>query len=115
MQRYMALYGATSEKLAAVPIAFRKHALKPPLAVMSTPLTLEDHQASRMVVDPLRLFDCCLITDGAVVALVTSAERARDLKQKPVYSPACKAFAPAATNSSLRRPASASTSSRRAL
>jgi acetyl-CoA acetyltransferase len=81
----MALYGATSEELAAVPIAFRKHALKSPHAVMKEPLTLAAHQSARMVVDPLRLYDCCLITDGAAVALVTSAERARDLKQPPVY------------------------------
>jgi acetyl-CoA acetyltransferase len=47
-------------------------------------LTLEAHQSSRMVVDPLRLFDCCLITDGAVVTLVTTLERARDMRQKPV-------------------------------
>jgi len=85
MQRYMALYGATSAELAAVPIAFRKHALKSPHAVMKKPLTLAEHQASRMVVDPLRLYDCCLITDGAAVVLVTSADRARDLKQAPVY------------------------------
>jgi acetyl-CoA acetyltransferase len=85
MQRYMALYGATSEQLAAVPIAFRKHALKSPHAVMKEPLTLAQHQSARMVVDPLRLYDCCLITDGAAVALVTSAERARDLQQAPVY------------------------------
>ena len=85
MQRYMALYGATSEQLAAVPIAFRRHALKSPHAVMKEPLTLERHQASRMVVDPLRLYDCSLITDGAAVALITSSEKARDLKQAPVY------------------------------
>jgi acetyl-CoA acetyltransferase len=85
MQRYMHLYGATSAELAAVPIAFRKHALKSPHSVMKEPLTLEAHQASRMVVDPLHLFDCSLITDGAAVVLVTSAEKARDLKQKPVY------------------------------
>src|SRR2546425_4837199 len=85
MQRYMALFGATSEQLAAVPIAFRKHALKSPHAVMKEPLTLEAHQRSRMVVDPLRLYDCSLITDGAAVALVTTAERARDLRQPPVY------------------------------
>ena len=85
MQRYMARYGATSAELAAVPIAFRKHALKSPHAVMKKPLTLAEHQAARMVVDPLRLFDCCLMTDGAAVTIVTSAERARDLKQRPVY------------------------------
>jgi acetyl-CoA acetyltransferase len=84
MQRYMALYGATSEQLAAVPIAFRKHALKSPHAVMKEPLTLAAHQSSRMVVDPLRLYDCSLITDGAAVVLITSAENARDLKQPPV-------------------------------
>jgi len=85
MQRYMARYGATSAELAAVPIAFRRHALANPLSIMKKPLTLEDHQQARMVVDPLRLFDCCLITDGAAVVLVTSAKRARDLRQKPVY------------------------------
>lgn len=85
MQRYMGLYGTTSAQLAAIPIALRKHALKSPYALMKQPLTLAEHQASRMVVDPLRLFDCCLITDGAVVTLIASAERARSLKQRPVY------------------------------
>jgi len=84
MQRYMARYGATSEKLAAVPISIRQHALKNPDSVMKKELTLQDHQSSRMVVDPLHLFDCCLITDGAVVTFVTTEERARDMKQKPV-------------------------------
>ncbi len=84
MQRYMALYGVTSEKLAAVPMSIRQHALRNPDAIMKHELTLEAHQASRMVVDPLRLFDCCLITDGAVVTFVTTMERARDMRQKPV-------------------------------
>ena len=51
---------------------------------MKKPMTLADHQGSRMVIDPLHLFDCCLVTDGAAVVLVTSAERARDLKAAPV-------------------------------
>ncbi len=84
MQRYMHVHGATSEQLAAVPIALRKHACLNPRALMRQPMTLEDHQSSRMVVDPLHLLDCCLVTDGAAVVLVTSAERARDLAQKPV-------------------------------
>jgi len=86
-QRYMALYGASTEDLAAVPIAFRKHAQLNPAAYTRNmgELTVDDHQSQRMIVDPLRLFDCSLISDGAVVVLVTSAERARDLKQKPVY------------------------------
>ena len=68
-----------------MPIAFRKHALLSPYAVMKKPLTLEDHQSSRMVVEPLHLFDCSLITDGAAVVLLTTAERAGDMKQRPVY------------------------------
>ena len=84
MQRYMHVYGATSAQLAAVPIALRKHASRNPAAIMRAPLTREAHQASRMVVDPLRLFDCCLISDGAAVVLLARGERARDLKQKPV-------------------------------
>ena len=84
MQRYMARYGATSADLATVPIQIRQHALRNPDSIMKKPLTLEDHQNSRMVVDPLHLFDCCLITDGAVVTFVTTEERARNLKQKPV-------------------------------
>jgi len=84
MQRYMHLYGATSAQLAAVPIALRRHASKNPAAIMRAPLTLEGHQAARMVVDPLRLYDCCLISDGAAVALVARSDRARDLKSKPV-------------------------------
>src|SRR6266850_733746 len=85
MQRYMHLYGATSADLAAVPMAMRQHALNNPGAIMRVPLTLEAHQAARMVVDPLRLFDCCLISDGAAVVLVTRGDRARDLRQKPVH------------------------------
>ena len=79
MQRYMHLYGVTSQDLAAVPIAIRAHALNNPRAIMREPLTLEVHQRARMVVDPLRLFDCCLISDGAAVVLVTRRDRARDL------------------------------------
>lgn len=84
MQRYMALYGATSAQVAAVSVALRKHALLNPHAVMKTPLTVEQHQASRMVVDPLHLFDCSLITDGAAAVLLTTLDRARDRPHLPV-------------------------------
>jgi acetyl-CoA acetyltransferase len=84
-RRYFHLYGATSEDLAAVPIAFRKHAMLNPGAIMRTPLTLDDHQTSRWVIEPLHLYDCCLVSDGAAVVLVTSAERARDGAPRPVY------------------------------
>ena len=85
MQRYMALYGATSEQLATVAMTLRKHALLNPNAIQKKPLSLDDYMAARMVVAPLRLYDCCLVSDGAAVVLVTSAERARDLAQSPVY------------------------------
>ncbi|MBO1076895.1 thiolase C-terminal domain-containing protein [Roseomonas marmotae] len=85
MQRYMARYGATSAELAAVPVAFRNHARLNPAALMKQPLTLEAHQASRMIVDPLHLFDCSLVTDGAAVVILASAERARDMGKPPVY------------------------------
>lgn len=84
MQRYMAVYGARSEQLAAVPVAMRKHALLSPYAVMKTPLTVEQHQSSRMVVDPLHLSDCSLITDGAAAVLLTTLDRARDMPHNPV-------------------------------
>ena len=84
MQRYMHRYGVTSADLAAVPISIRRHALSNPRAIMREPLTLEQHQQARMVVDPLRLYDCCLISDGAAVVLVTRHDRARDCREKPV-------------------------------
>jgi acetyl-CoA acetyltransferase len=84
MQRYMARYGATSAELAAVPVALRQHALLNPAALMRQPLSVEDHQSSRWVVDPLHLFDCSLVTDGAAVVILASTERARDLAKPPV-------------------------------
>ena len=85
MRRYMERYGVTTAQLAAVPMAFRKHAAMNPQAVMREPMSLEDHQAARKIVDPLGLFDCALTTDGAACVLVVSAERAKDLAQRPVY------------------------------
>ena len=84
-QRYFHLYGADTDALAAVCISLREHAIRNPSAIMRTPLTLEDHRNARAIVEPLKLFDCCLVNDGAVVVLVTSAERAKDLRSTPVY------------------------------
>ncbi|GAA4690150.1 lipid-transfer protein [Nocardioides nanhaiensis] len=81
-RRYMHEYGATSEDFGRVAVADRRHAATNPHAFFhGRPITLEDHQASRMIVDPLHLLDCCQESDGAVALVVTSAERARDLRQ----------------------------------
>lgn len=81
--RHRIEYGTTDDQYADVAIAFRNHALRNPNAVMRAPLTRESHHASRMISDPLRLYDCNIETDGAVAMIVTSASRARDLKQPP--------------------------------
>jgi acetyl-CoA acetyltransferase len=79
IRRHMERYGTTGEHLGHVAVTFREHANRNPRAVMRDQLlTLEDHQASRMVADPYRLFDCCLETDGACALVVTTAERAAD-------------------------------------
>lgn len=82
--RHMGVYGTTSEQLGWVGVTTRKHAALNPAAVMREPYTIDDHQSSRMIVEPLHLLDCCLITDGAVAIIVTSPERARANRQKPV-------------------------------
>jgi acetyl-CoA acetyltransferase len=84
-QRHMALYGTTSEQLGWVAVTCRKHASMNESAVMRDPITLEDHQTSRPIVDPLKKLDCCLISDGAVAIVVTSPERAEAARKKPVY------------------------------
>jgi acetyl-CoA acetyltransferase len=82
--RHMALYGTTSRQLAEIAVACRYHASLNPDAVMRKPMTVENHQASRWIVEPLHLLDCCLVSDGGVCIIVSSAERARDMKQPPV-------------------------------
>jgi acetyl-CoA acetyltransferase len=80
-RRHMHEYGTTSAHFGAVAVACRKHAARNPHALMRDPITLEDHQNSRFVSEPLRKLDCCLESDGALAVVVTSAERARDLAQ----------------------------------
>lgn len=82
---HMAKFGTTSRQLGAIAVTLRKHAALNPRAMMRTPITLEDHQSSRMIVDPFRLLDCCLETDGAMACVVTSSARATDLRHRPVY------------------------------
>jgi acetyl-CoA acetyltransferase len=83
-QRYMYETGTPPEALAEVAVQTRGHAVNNPAAFFyQRPLTLDEHLASRMIVDPLRLYDCCQETDGGAAVVVTSVERAKDLKQPP--------------------------------
>lgn len=84
-QRHMDLFGTTQEQLAAVAISQRHWAAMNPRASKREPLDLEGYNASPWVVEPFHVLDCCLVSNGGVAVIVTSAERARDLKQPPVY------------------------------
>ncbi len=83
--RYMHTYGVTNEHFGAIAVVDRQHAATNPAAwFYERPITLADHQASRWIIEPvLRLLDCCQESDGGVALVVTSAERARDLRQIP--------------------------------
>jgi acetyl-CoA acetyltransferase len=83
-QRHMELYGTRRDHFAEIAIRFREHALRNPDAAMRTPLTREEYFASRLIVAPLGLLDCSLRSDGAGAVIVTSRDRARDLRQPPV-------------------------------
>ncbi|MEB2345133.1 MAG: lipid-transfer protein [Deltaproteobacteria bacterium] len=83
-QRYLHDFGATTEAFGRVSVACRRHAATNPAAWFhGRPITLADHQASRWIVRPLRLLDCCQESDGAVAVVVTTTERARDLRRPP--------------------------------
>jgi acetyl-CoA acetyltransferase len=83
--RHMHEYGTTREQLAEVAVAARKWAQLNPVAFMQEELTVQDVLESRVVSSPLTVRDCCLVTDGGGAVLVTSAERAKDLRAKPAY------------------------------
>lgn len=84
-RRYMHTYGATSEDFGRIAVAVRDFAATNPAAFFhGKPITLEDHQKSRWICEPLHLLDCCQESDGAVALVITSTERARDLKRRPV-------------------------------
>jgi len=83
-QRHMLEYGTTEKDLGAIALTCRKRANANPRAQMhERPLSMDDYLASRMISRPLRLYDFCLESDGACAVVVTTAERARDLRQKP--------------------------------
>jgi acetyl-CoA acetyltransferase len=83
-RRHMDRYGTTSEQLGHIAVAQRAWAAQNPLAQMREPITLADHQASRWIAEPFRLLDCCLVSNGGVAVIVTTAERARHLAKPPV-------------------------------
>jgi acetyl-CoA acetyltransferase len=84
-QRHMHQFGTTHADLGHVSKAFRDHACLNPDAVMhGKPITLEDHAKARPICEPLKLLDYCLINDGAVAWIMTTAERAKDMKRPPV-------------------------------
>jgi len=83
--RYMYEYGVTSEQVAHVKVVHSRHASQNPKALYRERVTVEEVLNSRWVVKPLHLLDCCVETDNATALIVTSAERARDLRQRPVY------------------------------
>ena len=84
-RRHMHQYGTTAEQLAEIAVVTRRHAGLNPLAMYREPITVQDVVNSRIVADPLHLLDCCVVSDGGGAVLVTTEERARDLKQTPVF------------------------------
>jgi acetyl-CoA C-acetyltransferase len=83
-QRHMHEYGTTSEQLAAIAVTTRRHATMNPHAKYRDPITVDDVLASRPISTPLHLLDCCMISDGGGALVLTSLERARDLRRRPV-------------------------------
>ncbi|MEE9284854.1 MAG: thiolase family protein [Dehalococcoidia bacterium] len=82
--RYQHQYGGTEEALGEIAVAVRNHGALNPIATLQERITIEDYMQARYIARPLRLFDYCLINDGAVAYIVTTAERAKDLRRPPV-------------------------------
>lgn len=81
---HMNAYGTTEEQFGRIAVRQRANAVKNPRALKRDPITLDDYLASRWIAEPFRLLDCCLETDGACAVVITSRERARDLRRPPV-------------------------------
>lgn len=84
-QAHMAEFGTTQEQFAAIAVACRAHAARNPAAQMRDLISVEDVLESRMIADPLHLLDCSLVSDGGAAIVLTSAERAADMKHAPIY------------------------------
>lgn len=83
--RHMHEFGTTSEQLAEIAVGIREFATLNPNAMYRDPITVSDVLASRLIADPLHKLDCCAITDGGGALIMTTAERAADLRKPPVY------------------------------
>lgn len=84
-RRHMAEYGTTQDQLGIIAVGQREWATMSPLAQMRSPITLEDYHNSRWIIEPLHLLDCCLVSNGAVAVVVSSAAAAKGMPQPPVY------------------------------
>jgi acetyl-CoA acetyltransferase len=84
-QAHMAEFGTTQEQFASIAVACRAHAARNPAAQMRDLISVEDVLESRMIADPLHLLDCSLVSDGGSAIVLTSSERAADMKQTPIY------------------------------
>ncbi len=84
-QAHMAEYGTTQTQFAEIAVAARRHAQLNPAAQMRDPITIDDVLSSRLIADPLHLLDCSLVSDGGAAIILTSAEKAKDFQQTPVY------------------------------
>ncbi len=103
-RRHMELYGTTVAQFGAVAVACREHAILNDNAIMKKPITLEDHQNSRMIADPFRLLDCSLESDGGAAIVISAADRAADLKHKRVFISGVAAGHPDSPASITQRP-----------
>jgi acetyl-CoA acetyltransferase len=84
-RRHMARYGTTTEQFGHIAVAQRSWAALNPAAQLREPMTLTDHQSSRWIADPFRLLDCCLVSNGGIAVIVTTAERAASMARPPVH------------------------------
>lgn len=84
-QRHMYEFGTTPEQLASIAVQMREHATRNPHAMYREPITLVDVLSSKLVADPLHKLDCCVISDGGCAVILTTEDRARDLRAKPVF------------------------------
>lgn len=84
-QRYKQMYGAPEDALAPLAINNRRNAVRNPVAAMRSEIDTEQYLAARYIAEPLRLFDYCVVNDGGVALILTSVERARSLRKRPVW------------------------------